>query len=88
MLHLPAVNVVKNVVVPLVTIKGQTKVALSGAYWYWEGTTRSLCFSEPLTDSSVHIIKILHMITLVSSLSVRNLTYPLSHPSDKPLHSN
>lgn len=60
----------ENVVVPLVTVKGQTKVALSGAYWYWEGTTHSPCFTEPLTDSSVHIIKILHIKALLLFLFI------------------
>lgn len=55
-----------NVVVPLVTVKGQTKVALSSAYLVLgRDHSPSLCFTEPLTNSSVHIIKILHMKTSI-----------------------
>lgn len=52
--------------VPLVTVKGQTKFALSSAYLVLgRDHSPSLCFTKPLTNSSVHIIKILHMKTLI-----------------------
>lgn len=63
-----------NVVVPLVTVKGQTTVALSSAYLVLgRDHSPSLCFTEPLTNSSVHIIKILHMIHLSSFFIVFEL---------------
>lgn len=56
-----------NVVVPLVTVKGQSTVALSSAYLVLgRDHSPSLCFTEPLTNSSVHIIKILHMKNVFS----------------------
>lgn len=53
-----------NVVVPLVTDEGQTRA--SSAYLVLgRDHSPSLCLTEPLTTSSVHIIKILHMKTSV-----------------------
>lgn len=52
-----------NVVVPLVTVKGRTTSQASPVHTLVLGRDHSpsSCFTDPLTNSSVHIIKILHM---------------------------
>lgn len=52
-----------NVVVPLVTVKGRTTSQASPVRTLVLGRDHSpsSCFTDPLTNSSVHIIKILHM---------------------------
>lgn len=60
-----------NVVVPVITVKGQTEDALSSAYLVLgRNHSPSLCFTEPLANCYVHIIKILHMKNLILPLFI------------------